>query len=108
MASAISRTFLLPISGSVIGNDQIFCGNVQSTFYLVTPMKDATRPLGAGICFVICSPSSILGTCANGNSLGSFNFNKANPMTSPPQPGFSLIFGNPLNNQTVKQGTATS
>jgi len=29
-----------PISGSVIGNDQILCGNVLSTFYLVTPMKD--------------------------------------------------------------------
>ena len=32
-----------PISGSVIGNDQILCGNVLSTFYLVTPLKDATR-----------------------------------------------------------------
>ena len=31
-----------PISGSVLGNDQIFCGNIHSTFYLVTSMKDAT------------------------------------------------------------------
>ena len=27
------------ISGSIIGNDQILCGNVTSTNYAVTPMK---------------------------------------------------------------------
>jgi hypothetical protein len=25
------------LQGSVIGNDQILCGNILSTFYLVTP-----------------------------------------------------------------------
>ena len=31
-----------PVSGTVLGNDQILCGNVASTYYLVTPMKDPT------------------------------------------------------------------
>jgi hypothetical protein len=48
------------ISGNVIGNDQILCGNIASTFYLVTPMKDATRPLRDGFPYVICSASSPL------------------------------------------------
>jgi len=26
-----------------------------STFYLVTPMKDATRPISAGIPYVVCN-----------------------------------------------------
>jgi hypothetical protein len=56
------------ISGSVLGNDQILCGNVQSTFYLVTPMKDATRPLRSGIPYVICSSAATLGTCGNGEN----------------------------------------
>src|SRR5450755_2284331 len=59
-----------PISGNVLGNDQILCGNIASTYYLLTPMKDATRPLGPGVPYVICSTSSALTTCGNGNSLG--------------------------------------
>lgn len=75
---------------SVIGNDQILCGNVLSTFYLVTPMKDATRPLGAGIPYVVCN-GSVLHTCGNGTTPGSFNFNTADPMTTPPPtPGLSV------------------
>lgn len=31
------------VVGTILGNDQIQCGNVASTFYLVTPMKDATH-----------------------------------------------------------------
>ena len=33
----VQDTFdLRPITGTIIGNDQILCGNVASTFYLVT------------------------------------------------------------------------
>src|SRR4051812_23337254 len=35
------------ISGQVIPNDQILCGNVPSTRWLVTAMKDASTPLNA-------------------------------------------------------------
>jgi hypothetical protein len=33
-----------PISGSVLGNDQILCGNVASTYYVLTPMKAPRTP----------------------------------------------------------------
>ncbi len=93
----------------VLGNDQILCGNVASTYYLVMPMKDPTRALRTGIPYVICSTNSSLGICSNGNSLGSFDMNTADPMTSPhPTPGFALIFANPLNNQTLTQPSGTT
>ena len=36
------------VTGSIIGNDQILCGNVASTWYQVTPMKDSSHPLRDG------------------------------------------------------------
>jgi len=39
----------------VIGNDQMHCGNVASTYYVVTPMKDPVHPLRDGEPYVICS-----------------------------------------------------
>jgi hypothetical protein len=56
------------ITGSILGNDQILCGNVASTFYLVRPMKDNTHPLRDGVAYVICSSSSTLTTCGNAAS----------------------------------------
>ena len=98
-----------PINGSVVGNDQIYCGNILSTYYVITPMKDATRPLGPGVPYVMCSNNATMGTCSNGTTLGAFNFNTADPMTSPaPTPGFSLVYENPLNNQTLTQPTGTT
>jgi len=32
------------ISGTILGNDQILCGSVASTNYIITPMKDSTLP----------------------------------------------------------------
>jgi hypothetical protein len=40
------------ISASVLGNDQILCGGIASTNYLITPMKDSTHPLRDGIAYV--------------------------------------------------------
>ena len=49
------------VTGTIIGNDQILCGNVASTWYQVTPMKDSSHPLRDGQPYVICAsltPSS--------------------------------------------------
>jgi hypothetical protein len=51
------------VTGTIIGNDQIVCGNVASTWYQVTPMKDSTHPLAPGLggllfpCASNCAPS---------------------------------------------------
>ena len=96
------------IVGQILGNDQITCGNVISTYYEVTAMKDASHPLRDGIPYVICSASAGINTCGNGNSLGSFNLVTADPMSQPPPvPGFVELYGNPTNNQTINQPPGT-
>ena len=92
------------IVGEIIGNDQITCGNVISTYYQVTPMKDASHPLRDGIPYVICSASATISTCGNAASLGTFNLITADPQSQPPPvPGFTEIYGNPTNDQTINQ-----
>ena len=59
--------FVVP---QVVGNDQILCGNVASTYYVVTPMKDATHPLRDGVAYVVCST---LTTCGNQSTLGTLD-----------------------------------
>lgn len=97
------------IVGNILGNDQMSCGNILSTYYLVTPMKDASHPLRDGVPYVICSASAALTTCGNSSSLGAFDITSANVMTQPPPtPGFVQLFGNPTNNQTWNQPTGTT
>lgn len=92
------------IIGEIIGNDQITCGNIISTYYEITPMKDASHPLRDGIPYVICSASAAISTCGNAASLGTFNIITADPMSQPPPvPGFVQIYGNPTNSQTINQ-----
>lgn len=92
------------IVGEIIGNDQITCGNVISTYYQVTPMKDASHPLRDGIPYVICSASATITTCGNAASLGTFNLITADPQSQPPPvPGFVQTYGNPTNSQTINQ-----
>ncbi len=92
------------VVGQIIGNDQITCGNVVSTYYELTAMKDASHPLRDGIPYVICSASATITTCGNSASLGSFNLVTADPMNQPPPvPGFVEIYGNPTNDQTINQ-----
>ena len=96
------------VIGSILGNDQMTCGNVVSTYYVVSVMKDASHPLRGGIPYVICSASATLGTCSNQASLGAFNLVTADPMTSPPPaPGFSQLYENPTNSQTWTQPLGT-
>ncbi len=96
------------IVGQILGNDQITCGNVISTYYEITAMKDASHPLRDGIPYVICSALATISTCGNGASLGSFNIVTADPMSQPPPvPGFVEVYGNPSNNQAINQPTGT-
>lgn len=97
-----------PITGSVIGNDQITCGNVVSTYWQVTPMKDSVRPLRDGVPFILCSGSSRLTTCSQTAGM-TFNPTLAQPMTgNPPAPGFVPIFANPVATQTWNQPVGTT
>ena len=92
------------IVGQIVGNDQITCGNVVSSYYVLTPMKDASHPLRDGEPFVICSAAATLTTCGNQASLGTFNLITADPMQQPPPiPGYVEIYGNPTNDQTINQ-----
>lgn len=101
------------ILGQVIGNDQISCGNVTSTYYQVTAFKDATTALApvGGQPFVICSgilPISM--PCSNANSMtpGAATWNPAlqQPTFQPVPPGFVQMFLNPTQNQTLFLGSA--
>src|SRR6185312_599592 len=85
------------VTGQVIPNDQIKCGGVVSTRWMVTPMKDATTPLTETQRFNILFAN------------GAFNPATAQPDTAvPPIPGFQLIFSNPSGNQTITQPTGTT
>lgn len=85
------------VTGQVIPNDQIKCGGVISTRWMVTPMKDATTPLTETQRFDILFAN------------GAFNPATAQPDISvAPIPGFKLIFSNPSGNQTITQPTGTS
>lgn len=96
------------IVGTIIGNDQITCGNVVSTYYVVTPMKDASHPLRDGLNYVICSAHATITTCGNAASLGAFNLVTAIPMNQiPVTPGFVDLYGNPTNTQTWNQPAGT-
>lgn len=96
------------VSGSVMANDQILCGNVVSTRWNVTPMKDATTPLNSTQRFNVCSataPSSM--QC--GNVPGqAFNPATAQPDTDPPPtPGYTTIVSNAIRSQTIVQPAGT-
>jgi hypothetical protein len=83
------------VSGQVVGNDKILCGNVASTYYEVALMKDANTPLSPEMPFVIASNTTWTPA--------------AMPMSNPPgTPGFVYIFGNPSGTQTVTQPTAST
>lgn len=99
------------ILGKVIGNDVISCGNVHSTFYVVTAMKDAVTPLApiGGIKYFICSPGApSQAQCANPGGT-TFNPATAQPMTvTPVPPGFTLLYANPINSQMWIQPGGTT
>jgi hypothetical protein len=83
------------VTGQVVGNDLILCGNVASTYYEVTMMKDATDAFAPALPFIIASGS---------------NWTPASqPMSNPPTPpGFVNIFANPTANRTLVQPANTT
>lgn len=84
------------ISGSVLGNNEILCGGVPSTFYHITLFKDANTPTGGDANYLLSSLTPI------------FNPANAQPMAGQPvPPGFQVIFSNPVNNQSVTQPQGT-
>lgn len=85
------------ISGSVIPNDQILCGRVASTQWIVTPMKDSVTPLQPSQRYYIQTAG------------GTFDISTAQPTTiNPPLPGFILVFQNPLVSQAINQPAGTT
>jgi hypothetical protein len=85
------------VTGQVIPNDQIKCGGVVSTRWMVTPMKDATTPLTETKRFDILFAN------------GAFNPATVQPDISvAPIPGFRLIYSNPSGSQTITQPSGTS
>lgn len=96
------------VTGTLIGNDQILCGNIASTWCQVTPMKDSSHPLRDGQPYVICASLSLSSSCYPGTG-GTWNPLLAQPMTSPPPaPGFLSVYENPTLGQYISQPGGTS
>lgn len=99
------------ILGQVIANDQILCGNIKSTYYVVTPMKDASTPVApiGGQRYYICSSNAASTEPCSNPVAGLYNPSTAQPMLSPPlQPGYVELFGNPVKSQLWNQPTGTT
>ena len=97
------------ISGTVVPNDLIFCGNVTSTQWTVTPMKSGATPLNAAQRYFICSiAASGTPPCAQSSAGGTFDPSNAQPaQISPQPPGYSLLYANPLVTQQIDQPVGT-
>jgi hypothetical protein len=75
------------ITGTVYGNNQLTCGNVLSTQWLVTEYKATNQAGGLPQYYCLTSP-------------GTFNPALTQPcQLPPPPPGFIPLFSNPINKQ---------
>ena len=98
------------ITGTVIGNDQILCGNVASTEWIITPMFGQNQPFGPSHKYVICDSSIPPGQSFCSNSVyGTAAFASLDPTdgSAPPSPGFNPVYSNPLATQTLDQPAGT-
>lgn len=87
------------IVGAVYGKDQILCGNVNSTQWLVTQFKASGQAAG--------NPQYYCLTSLRGGGLP-FDPSTTQPcQITPPPPGYRLLFGNPIQNQTWTQPPGT-
>lgn len=85
------------ISVPVIANDQILCGNVASTQWIIQEMKDANTPAGNPLNYFI-----IL-------SQGAQDYSTMTPtVVTPVPPGYRFIFANPSGNQQMQIPTGAS
>jgi hypothetical protein len=84
------------VAGSIIGNDQILCGNVASTWYQVTPMKDSSHPHARwpALCDLRQLDAEFIRSSCHPDTGGTWNPLLAMPMTTPPPtPGFLNVYG---------------
>ena len=83
------------VTGSVFGNNQISCGNVQSTEWIVQQFKATNQPSGIAQYYCLNAPTT-------------FNPSNAQPCQAPPPPaGFIPLWANPVLNQTWTQPAGT-
>lgn len=94
------------ITGTVLGNDVILCGNVASTEWIITPMFGQNQPFGPSHKYVICDAGIPPGQsfCSN-SGFGTAAFASLNPTDGvpPPSPGFNPVYSNPVASQTVTE-----
>jgi hypothetical protein len=87
------------ISSAVYGKDQILCGNVASTEWLVTEFKASGKPAG--------NPQYYCLTSVFGGGTP-FDPSSTQPcQVTPPPPGFSWVLGNSLQSQSITQPAGT-
>lgn len=84
------------VSGTVYGNNQIYCGNVLSTQWVVTLYK-ATGQVGAPAANYCLSAPGMFNPAVN-----------VPCTTTPPLPGFQYVFANPVQSQTWLQPSGTT
>jgi hypothetical protein len=114
------------ISGAIYGQDQILCGNVNSTQWLVTEYKASNQVGGQPQYYCLISDqifgfgASVFAFMAHIRSTVSKSSCRtvARPMRhqsgtdaalhrNPPPPGFVQLFGNAIGNQTWTQPSGT-
>jgi hypothetical protein len=94
------------ITGTVLGNDVILCGNVASTEWIITPMFGQNQPFGPSHKYVICDSGIPPGQSFCSNSVfGTAAFASLNPTdgVAPPSPGFNPVYSNPAASQTLTE-----
>jgi len=98
------------ITGVILANDQILCGGIASTRWLVTPMSPQGQPITNAQRYNICSASALRQSCSQPTGAGgTFDPSTAQSDTAiAPSPGWSMIFGNPSASQTITQPAGTS
>lgn len=89
------------VTGQLLPTDQITCGNIASTAWIVTPMRDSATPLQPSQTYRVLSTEY--------SSLIPFDPTLALPLSGPlPAPGFQSLFANPTKNQTMVIPSGTS
>ena len=97
------------IMGTVVGNDNILCGNVQSTQWIITEMTATGKPFGPSLRYVVCDSAIPVGEsfCSN-TSFGTAAFGSMMQVSNqPPPPGFNVLYANPKATQTWTQPLGT-
>lgn len=94
------------LPANLIGNDEITCGNKYSTLWHVTAFDESDHPIAGDADYAICTGTS---NCPSLVATLNWNLATAQPfMGAIPSPGFSTIFGNPVQSQVWTQPNGTN